>query len=128
MDNCLNKNCNKELVSLIKSKEKEDGSFYIICTECGYVMEVTKDAAGNTTIHPTPNDNSAKTKAQMIEAKSLFEEANYNVYKYSYAMNGTQYDIDKLNDEKVLVEEKIEPTGKIAALINAIKNIFSRFK
>jgi hypothetical protein len=71
MENCFK--CNEGLDDSIKSAVKEDGSYYILCKNCGNVMYITKNAFGHLIVRNTADDNSEETKAQIVEAMSYLK-------------------------------------------------------
>ena len=121
MEKC--KICGKELIGAVKSAEKEDKSYYIICRECNNVMYVTVDENGLTTINRTLEGNSQETMEQMIEAKGLFEDAGVYISDYIGKVNTEKKpaldleekgsdDSDVLNEECIGCTDDCEYCGK----------------
>ena len=90
--------CEKNLTGSRKSAVKEDGSFYLACSSCGNVHYVTVDANGLTTISNTleGSQSNPEVRAQMIEAKELFEKVNGAVSQYIPEMNGEKRSASEL--------------------------------
>jgi hypothetical protein len=107
MENCFK--CNEGLDDSIKSAVKEDGSYYILCKNCGNVMYITKNAFGHPIVRNTADDNSEETKAQIVEAYELFKNNGFTPALYSTSKDSEKRSIGDLIYTAEETEEVKEP-------------------
>lgn len=121
MTNCLK--CTKELLGAVKSSVKDDGSYYLICRNCGNVMQVTVDeSTGLTTIHHTLEGYSKEVKDQMIEAKNLFESAGVEISEYIALMNSERHSAIELKEDIDYDNVKEEVNISIKEIVSSISD------
>lgn len=96
--------CDKDLTRGVPSAKKENGDYYLMCTDCGNVHYVKTLPNGLTELTRTSNDDTAETRLAMKEAAELFKKAGISVMDFKVGIHSEKQSAEELND--VLSEEQ----------------------